>query len=487
MVKQRNFLGNLAFLLVVNLLVKPFWILGVDRTVQNTVGASDYGIYFALLNFSFLYSMLLDFGMANFNNRAIARNAKLLPEFLPNIFVLKGLFSVGYLLVSVATALLMGFRGQELGWLGWLLANQVFISFTLYFRSNLAAQHHFRLDAMLSVLDRVLMIGVVGAMLWAPISGFHIDITWFIYGQTGCYALTALVALIVVRWKNPTLKIRFQTRLVRRLLLMSYPFALLGLLMTIYNRVDGIMIERLLGTEGRVEAGIYAASYRLLDAANMIGFAFASLLLPMFARMIKRKESIKPLLEQSYRTLLMLSTAVAVIAWFFRVPLMHALYPAATPYWSSIFGLLMISFIGVSTMYAYGSLLTAHGSLRMLNGIGIGGVALNVGLNFIFIAKWQAYGATIATVITQVLVAAAHIIVANRLLKIDFRETPLIRATLYALGAILLTWGCSQFPVSWKLQFVLAGMAILLWAWISRMLRWKEWKTIFRQHPADLD
>lgn len=479
--KQRNFLGNLAFLLVANLLVKPFWILGVDRTVQNTVGASDYGIYFALLNFSFLYAMLLDFGMANFNNRAIARNAQLLDRFLPSIFVLKGLFGIAYLLLSVVTALLMGFEGEELGWLGWLLANQVFISFTLYFRSNLAAQHHFKLDAVISVLDRVLMIGVIGVMLWAPISGFQINIEWFIYGQTACYATTTLIALAAVRWKNPKLRIRLETRMVKRILKMSYPFALLGLLMTIYNRVDGIMIERLLGGEGRTEAGIYAASYRLLDAANMIGFAFASILLPMFARMLKRKESIKPLLEQSYRTLLMLSISVAVIAWFFQEPIMDLLYPAATVYWSDIFGLLMISFVGVSTMYAYGSLLTAHGSLRALNWIGIAGVAFNVFLNLWLINEWQAYGATVATVITQGLVAVAHIVVANRIFKVRLVETPFIRATVFAILAILVTWGATHLSVRWTYQLVFVVVALAVLAMALRMLRWWEWKAIFTE------
>jgi len=32
---KRKFINNLGFLLFLNLLVKPFWIFGIDRTVQN--------------------------------------------------------------------------------------------------------------------------------------------------------------------------------------------------------------------------------------------------------------------------------------------------------------------------------------------------------------------------------------------------------------------------------------------------------------------
>ena len=68
---QKKFVTNLALLLFLNLLIKPFWILGIDRSVQNSVGAADYGMYFALFNFSFLLNIILDFGITNFNNKNI--------------------------------------------------------------------------------------------------------------------------------------------------------------------------------------------------------------------------------------------------------------------------------------------------------------------------------------------------------------------------------------------------------------------------------
>ena len=53
-------------MVVLNLLVKPIAIFGIDAEVQDRVGTEDYGLYFALLNFSFLFNILLDFGINNF-------------------------------------------------------------------------------------------------------------------------------------------------------------------------------------------------------------------------------------------------------------------------------------------------------------------------------------------------------------------------------------------------------------------------------------
>ena len=40
---QNRFIKNIIFLLFLNLLVKPFWILGIDREVQNLLGDASYG------------------------------------------------------------------------------------------------------------------------------------------------------------------------------------------------------------------------------------------------------------------------------------------------------------------------------------------------------------------------------------------------------------------------------------------------------------
>ena len=78
---NREFFINVLFLIFVNLLIKPFYIFGIDRTVQNTVAPGDYGIYFALFNFTFLFQIINDFGIQNFNNRNIAQYNQLLDKY----------------------------------------------------------------------------------------------------------------------------------------------------------------------------------------------------------------------------------------------------------------------------------------------------------------------------------------------------------------------------------------------------------------------
>ena len=49
---QRKLVSGLFWVLLANLLVKPFWILGIEVEVQNAVGDKVYGFYAALFSFS---------------------------------------------------------------------------------------------------------------------------------------------------------------------------------------------------------------------------------------------------------------------------------------------------------------------------------------------------------------------------------------------------------------------------------------------------
>ena len=82
---QRTFLTNLALVLVLNLLVKPFYILGIDAGVQQAVGAEVYGGYAALLSLSFLLNIVLDLGLTNYSTRHIAQHTQLMGKYVGGV------------------------------------------------------------------------------------------------------------------------------------------------------------------------------------------------------------------------------------------------------------------------------------------------------------------------------------------------------------------------------------------------------------------
>ena len=430
---QKTFLSNLILIVVLNLLIKPFYILGIDAEVQNRVGAEIYGNYFALLNFSFLLNILLDFGINNYNNRNISQNPQLVNSYFSKLLSIRFVLFFLYLIFTLSAGFSVGYSSNEIYFLSLLVLNQFFVATIQFVRSNFAGLHLFKIDSVISVLDRLLMIVLCGFLLWSPIVNYEFKIEWFIYAQTFSYLFTAIVAVVLLKVKIGKIKLKLKKVFSIALLKQSFPYALLILLMTFYNRIDAVMLERIL-TDGDKQAGIYAQGFRYLDAVNMFALLFAGLLLPIFARLLKTKESIKPILKLGVTILLPISIVIGMTAYFNSYDLMSYRYSENLVEASNSFKYLILSFIPVSITYVFGTLLTANGSLRQLNSMAILGVVLNVGLNFLLIPELKAEGAAMATLITQVITALIQLFLAVFVFNLKFDFKLILKFVILILG-----------------------------------------------------
>ncbi len=415
---KKKFITNLAFLLLLNILIKPFWIFGIDRTVQNIVGANEYGFYFTLFNFSLLFNIFLDFGITNFNNRNIARHNQLLSKHFSNIIGLKFILGLFYLVLVLLSSFIIDYSQRQIYFLLLLSFNQFLSSLILYMRSSISALHFFKIDSLISVLDRTIMIILCSILLFGHFTDIPFKIEWLIYSQTIAYFFTALVAFFVILSKSVNLSFKIDIKFLIVILRKSYPYALLILLMTSYTRIDTVMLERLL-PDGDTQSGIYAHGYRILDAASQYAYLFAALLLPIFARMLKNKDNISHLVKLSFLLLVIPSVSLSVSSFFYSKDIIYALYESHIEVSAKVFSILILGFVPISISYIFGTLLTANGSLRALNFMALAGFLTNIILNCILIPKYQAYGAAIASLVTQVVTAIIQMILAVRILKFN--------------------------------------------------------------------
>ena len=515
---QRKFLTNLGLLLFLNLLIKPIWIFGIDLTVQRNVGVGDYGFYFVILNFSFLFNIILDFGITNFNNRNIAQHNHLLNKHFSGILVLKLLLGVAFVLVAFVIATVLRYSPAQFWLLGWLAFNQFLLSFILYLRSNISGFLMFKTDSFLSVLDRLLMILLCGVLLWGHVTKAQFRIEWFVYSQTVAYSVTALLAFLIVVKKAKFRKLNWNWPFFLMIIKQSLPFALLVLLMTFYNRLDPVMLESLLPEKvsklqveifatvshlnpvilenmlsertGNFQAGIYASGFRLLDAANMIAYLFAVLLVPIFSKMIKKKQSIEHMLKLSFTLIITLAIIVALGSFFYSFELIDLLYDTHIAASTHVFQLLILGFIAVSTTYIFGTLLTANGNLKQLNIIAIGGLLINFILNFLLIPRLLASGSAIASLVTQFTMALLQVMMVQRVFKFKINYRFLLTLFIFVIGVIsfnilshtyIIHWSFLPASKAWLGNFALMLLSSAMLALILRLWSFGSLLKILRE------
>lgn len=456
-----------------NIIVKPVWLF-MDMRFQVEVG-DKYGLYLALLNVTLILNILLDLGLSNYNNRKIAVKNNSFSQYFQNISLIRIVLAIAYLLILLLYGFIARNDPKDLWILLMLGVGQVFLSSLLYIRSNFTAFGKFKLDSLFSVLDRLIMIGGV-AYLFANRSDDLVNIENFIYVQVIGYGSSFFIGLFTLILIGKPNFPKIETRFTKVLLKKSAPYALIVLLMAAYHSSDAIMLEGML-EDGAAETAIYGQSLRLLTALNNYAYLFAVLLLPMFSKLLAKKEAVQNLIATSSSLLIYGVSSLAILMAYYSEDLIGLCYGVFGDNedrfidWelnvagiinikdvlisSSVFKVIIFGIIPMSVNYCFGALITASGNMRLLNKIAFGSLVLNIVLNLIVIPQYGAYGAAMASLITQSFSGVFQVFFAIRIFGLHTSFKGVFRFLL-GIGVILIsTFFIDEIKLSLRIPFLL--------------------------------
>ncbi|MDB5197161.1 MAG: Membrane protein involved in the export of O-antigen and teichoic acid [Flaviaesturariibacter sp.] len=428
--KSSPFFKSVSWLLLLNLLVKPVWIFGIDRQVQNVAGHEAYGRYFSILSLAVVLSFIADAGLTNMLNRQLALGNGI---SLQRLVRLKGLLSLLYLALLFLVALLTGVKNWNLVLLTGLL--QVLTSFFIFSRNVITGYQLFGKDAWLSVVDKTLMIVLGGLFLYTPLV-HRFSITAFLWLQAGC-TLCALAIAWIITLRHHQENIT-ESRDWRLLIKQAAPFVILILLMGVHGRLDAFLLERI-HTNGAYEAGVYASAYRLLDAGNTAGFLAASFLVPFAARHINDLGVIEKTVLRLRHGLLLIGIGTVAVVIVFAKLIMRWLYGAIDVYHPTVLTLCIAVLPAYYLIHLYGSLLNAKGLFSRFIQVVFGSVILNIALNLFLIPGYGAWGCCVAALVSQYTCGALCFVVATKAYRLSFEWLSIAG---YLAAGCFITAGC---------------------------------------------
>jgi len=417
----KSFFKNQLWLQALNWLIKPLWIFAIERSVQLRLGDEWYGKYFVIFNLGLLFAVLLDAGLNNYISREISAAGRLIHK--KRILGLRLILGALYVLLVY----LAGWNQKlDIKLLSLVAINQILASISLMFRAILQGRHRFISDSILSVMDRFVALVLCTIFLNIYNNEFTAEfgIVLFLISQFFGYLMAVLAGLIFVKTsdnaapptdfsgnlslENETLKIWIQK--------VGW-FVVMAFAMSVFTRIDALMIRRFSSegfttylkpiSEGYYQAGIYAQSYRLLDAALIFSTLLSTQLLPLFSRKLANKESVKSILTLSSIIVVSLGLITSMVAIFGGHWILNFIYKSGysnreeLEYAAKIFAVLMSSFLPMALIHVFGTFVTAQGKMRWLATMAMVCMVLNVALNYTFVPKMGALGAAWGCFITQ--------------------------------------------------------------------------------------
>ena len=462
---------NIILLVILNLIVKPLYIFGIDLKIQNVLGEESYGTYFEILSLVFLFNIINDIGINTHNTKEISQDSDLVYNKFKNVIGLKLLLGLAFLIVLSVVFHFLNLNPTKNYLLLLVAIVFIFNSFFVFLRSNLSGLGMYKTDSLISVVDRVaLIIIMVYILYFMDTTSFQIE--YFLYAQIASFIIGIIIARLALVKVLPDFKINISFNFSKKLLVKSYPYAIAVTLMTIFSRMDGVMLGLLLTDNGK-EAGIYAAGYRLLDAGNMFAYLFASLLLPMYSKLLINKKKLQELSELAYKLIWVYVTILCVVFLFYNTEIAKLLIIEGDKYYGSILAILMFSLIGIAISYIYGTMIVAKGQMKQLNFIFLICIVINLILNLILIPKYSAYGAAIATLITQIIAMIGQLVLCHHTMQLKYNLRMYLLGIVYAVICILIFYSINNLSYKWHTSMMLNIILSLIIAFIMKMIDFK--------------
>ncbi|MDQ7950169.1 MAG: oligosaccharide flippase family protein, partial [Cellulomonas sp.] len=157
------------------------------------------------------------------------------------------------------------------------------LSFTGLFQSFTIIDSYFQSEVKSKYIMQVQIVGniISAAIKLILIFWLSAELIYFIYAYVFDVLILSLGYLMVYRKQGLHLSTwKFDRVLAKKLLGLSWPLIISGIMVSVYMKIDVLMLKEILGGKGAAEAGGYATVVMFSEALNFVPVVIVSSLFP---------------------------------------------------------------------------------------------------------------------------------------------------------------------------------------------------------------
>lgn len=408
--KIANIAKNTSYLTLALIIQKVIAFLYFVILARN-LGPEVLGKYYFAVSFTTIFSIFIDLGLANYLIRETAKDKEGSQNILSNILGLKivsSFFSV--FLVFLFINFLGDHDSLSINLVYLSTVCMVLDSFTLTFFSSARGFHNLKFESISSVIFQliVLIFGYVFIRL-----NYSILIIMLALVLASSFNLVYSFLILKLKIKIP-ISIKFDFIFIKKILLLSLPFALFGIFQRLHTYLDSVLLSFI---SGDYYVGIYQVSFKIIFALQFLPLAFTASLYPAMSFYWKNNhEQLKTTLRRSLDYLLLISIPISV-GIFLLADKIILIFDNAyqESYWPLRISILSLIFIFIN--FPLGSLLNAcdKQSKNTKNMLIV--LIFSVIFNIVLIPKFQAIGASVVVLFSNLLMFILAIIECKKIIK----------------------------------------------------------------------
>lgn len=402
-----------------------FFIVIYTARYLGDVGYGKYSFAIAFVSFFYIIPYL---GIQEILTREIARNPKIAEKAIGNATLIQSILGILALALAFLIGSLMSYPLETVKAI-YLAALGLLFSGLSPFRVIYQVNFTMKYTVLFGVLSRIFLLASV-----LIITSADYGLSWLIVAGVLADALhSILMAFFSNRFVKPEFKI--DPALCRFLLKEAIPIALTSVFITIYFRIDVVMLSIM---KGDAAAGIYSAGTRLTESLLFLSSTFMVSMFPIMSMYSRESpETLAFAYQKSIKYLFIFALPMAVGVTLLSDKIILIVYGEQFMGTSTVLKILIwataILFITNVTNF----LLMSTNKQKFITFSTALCALLNIVLNLILIPIYSYQGAAFATVFTELCLSAMLIYrlpssISNRITLNEF-HAPVIAAVTMSI------------------------------------------------------
>lgn len=353
------------------------------------------GQFYTAIAFTSILALVMDLGLNNILIREVAKNRELANTWLRNVLALKLILALISLFLALVLVYFLSYDLLIIKLIAISFLSMFFDSISNTFLSVIRAFHNLKYESISAVLFQLSVLTLAFIFL-----SQNLGILWLMLAMASSAFLVFVFSTIIAKFKFK-LKIfpKFDFKLSKRILNLSWPFAVYNILHRFYTYFDSLLLGIL---ASYFQVGLYQIAFKIILALQFLPLAFIASLYPaMSSYWQNNKEQLAISFRRAFNYLIIISMPVifgVIIIAPKIVELLNADEMAILP-----LRIIIISLLFTFLNFPIGSLLNAC-DRQKTNTLNMGiATVFSISLNLLLIPIYQAIGASITVLLSTAL------------------------------------------------------------------------------------
>ncbi len=332
--------------------------------------------------------------------------------------------------------------------------------------------------------DITIAIMTLGSVLWGAGAIAVSILSKSIEAFAAVFLATAVITTsvsIVLALRMASVHLVFSRRLWRPLLRVGLGVAAAGVLVTLYVKLDQVLVFEFAGSR---QAGLYGAAYRILDQIQFIPISVMTTLFPLIAAAYpQNRERVRALLQTVGEYLTMASLPALTFTLVTAHQIIRLLFGSAFDEAAPALPILMGAFVSISFGYLAGNMVVILELQNRFFRYAAIGLFINASLNILLIPRYGFLAAAWITLATEVVVMSLTMRSVLHQLAMTPRFGRLLRTLIAALVMGVLTWLAQRAGVPLYGLVAVAALSYAALLLSLRVLTLEEVRAVLRKDP----